>query len=90
MKDKIILCHTLKEATQVFEDFIKYYKPYIEKITIRKIKLKNGRFISFDGLTEGLERFIGYRSDIIWIDDFKWEEDFCELKEECNGRANNT
>ena len=70
MENIIVMCPTVDRANYEFREFLHNHDQYIEDFQLRKIKLKNDKYIFFKGETEGQQAILGLRGDIIWIGDF--------------------
>ena len=74
MKDIIVMCPTLQRARYEFNQFCRFYDSLIDNKKLYKIKLKDGRLITFHGETEGQRVLLGTHADIINIDEFDLEK----------------
>ena len=72
MKDIIVMCPTVRIATQKFKEFLNANNTYVCRFNKAQllVGLVNGINIYFKGETEGQRVLLGTHADIIWIDEF--------------------
>lgn len=80
MKDIIVLCPTLRIATQKWKEFLDVNNAYVCRFNKARllVGLVNGINIYFKGETQGQRVLLGTHADIIQMDEFPM--DFNENK----------
>lgn len=70
----VILCPTYQRATYEWERSLRRYGEWVEKANRHglEVRLKDGYVVVFVPESEEKRRLLGFRSDMIYVDEFDW------------------